>query len=372
MTLHDSWNFMVELQKQASNALSGQVSSNWESIFCNILNYSTATKEVKINTMGNIAASDGMLDFSVNKSFKDNFFCYVKVGPLIDFGSLKEKLYSALRYQNLDLGILVAGPTMYLCDYTGFSEKGILGIDFFNDNWAGFRFIELFFRDSFDSSAVKKFIHKYKDYKINVVDQSLQESKKSARKQQVYNSINIELIHELLKMHFAKNVSPEEWEEIKKLFDISLTKTPSPGFVSNVTGMIEQNRMFDARANKGTSLSDIGLLSKNEAIAFCQKSGIELNEDVVYCSENKTGGFYFVNVHKDLFSVNFTILLNDRTRRELNVFNIISNAVSRSKFALKDRNTISLQISSRDNLYRDSYSRISFDKFLEHTIPYTK
>ena len=376
MTNNDAWNLIVEMYKKSKIGLSGQVSSNWESIFCNLLGYSISTKEVVPNSMGGLAVSDFLLDFTVKKSVGDDFFCYVKVGDSNDVVGLKEKLYSAMRYLNLDLGLLVANNSIAICDYTGFVDRGTLEIDIFSDNWAGFRFVELFYRENFDKNTVKQFIKKYKNYKINVADQSQLESRKTARKQSVYNSLSLELIYDLLRAHFSKSVSQEEWNEIRTLFDVQLTKTPTPGFVTNIgNSILENNRLFSSGVEgikKSVNFSDIGLLSKNDAIALCHKNGIELIGDVVYCSENKTGGFYFVNIHKDMFGVNFVLLLNDRTKRELNVFNILSNSISRSRFAMKDRNTITLQISSRDNLYKDGFSKVLFDKYLAHTFVYSR
>ncbi|MCL1945176.1 MAG: hypothetical protein FWF56_05175 [Firmicutes bacterium] len=374
MTISDAWNLLVDIHNKSLNMMSGSVQSNWESIFGRVLGYSAVNGDIFVNRMGSLNAADAVIDFSIKSKMQDAFFCYIKLGDTKTYiVNLKEKLYSTLRFFNMDLGLIVADK-LYIYDYSGYVEQGFIEIDLVKDNWAGFRFIEMFFKDNFDKNIVKQFIQKYKNYRINVVDNSHQEAMKNKRKETVLNSINANLVHELLRAHFDTRISQDEWNEIISLFNIQITKKSTDNFFSNTsTNIVKEEVIEQTKPKQQAVLRDVvGALSRNDAITLCVKNGVRISKNIVYCSENKTSKFYCLDLPKELLNETFTLLLNDRTRKEINVLNVIDATLSKIKFATKDRNhnIVSLELSSRDGFFMDKFTKFSFDKYWSIAIKY--
>ena len=258
---------------------------------------------------------------------------------------------------HLSIGILIC-EKIYIYCYDFSANKHIsLEIPFEKDNSDGIRFVELFSKQNFDKKKIQDFVVSRKLASQNIA--------------KIKESISVTLIKNLLKEHFSKEYSENDFEKAFAEFEITVQEKQTPVSES----MITSQNLRELKGSVYSASLAKNDLSKEEIISICGTNGIIVGYDFTKSKLNKSTPRYWANPNVRFLSQDWWLVLLNNKEKKLYVFKIPANSIKSSevKYKDKEKNLIDLQIYSDLKSYpyfENSRSGIKFEQWLVKTISY--
>lgn len=113
-------------------------------------------------------------------------------------------------------------------------------------------------------------------------------------------------------------------------------------------------------------------MTKSKAIQAFKREGFELSSNITFASKNKGVDKYWANPNFDALDMDWYLILNDWSKQKMHLFMIPARSVNKSSLVCRADKPyqIDIQILYDDIDFTDDRSKISFSKFLKHTIEY--
>jgi hypothetical protein len=354
------WNALVDLYVRSTTSEVEQLKEIFNTIITATFGYKVDNNEILINRMKGLNSPYDLVDFYLQKDNANSFVMYIhpRVSN-VSQNTAKQKLFDALRYFRLDVGCIIS-DRIYIYDYSGFVENSCITVSFLKDNWGGAKFVELFCRSNYSTVTVLDWISKYKNAQVNIVDSLKSDINKAKIKDLLINSINTELVLELLTQHFSGRVTHKEWIEIISRFDIQVSKK------TIASTQLGQNEVSETKK----MVTKPRLLTRNDVVNLVYSNNIKVEPLLLYATENKSIGRYCLSLEKYVLKDKFTILLNDKDISKIHVLNINGRDINKIMFERSNKGNIRLNLTSRGGKFEDMYTKLSFARFVTATISY--
>ena len=113
-------------------------------------------------------------------------------------------------------------------------------------------------------------------------------------------------------------------------------------------------------------------VNKSNAVVRFKEHGCTISKNVTFASSNRATNNYWANPPFDVLKQAWYLILHDRQKRELHLFEVPVGAVDAAKLVCRNdrEDRVDLQIYYNDPTYTDSRSKMSFAKFLVKSITY--
>ena len=113
-------------------------------------------------------------------------------------------------------------------------------------------------------------------------------------------------------------------------------------------------------------------MTKNIAKRLFLEQGFEISPNCNFASENQNSHNFWANPPFTVLLSDWFLILNNKTKRELYLFIIPENSISKYNLAKRADmpNVADIQIAYNDPTFTDNRSGVSFKKYLKGTIEY--
>lgn len=211
MDYQSKWDKICDYFENSKNKPEEYIQVLWEKLFTEIFGYSYLDGEIDSHRKIQLGSTERLIpDIIIKKDNSDLFMVELKREDLNITETNKRQLYSYLKQEHNDLGILICNKICIIdYDYNiSDDEQRSCTINFEKGNRNGAEFIEIFEKRNFTKEKAKLFISKCIE-----VDSNIKEIKEQ---------LNSNLIKQLLIDYFSKNCNKEEVEVIldKYTFDV--------------------------------------------------------------------------------------------------------------------------------------------------------
>lgn len=209
----EKWNKLCDYFERYKYDAEEKIQKVWETLFSELFGYSFLDNEIESHRKIQLGSTERLIpDIIIKNNGADLFMVELKREDLSVDESRKKQLYSYLKQEHNDLGILVCNQICLVkYDYSIPDEEQLCCyIDFKKDNPLGIKFIEVFEKRNFSKENAKKFIS---------------ESNKATEKlENIKQQLTVDLLKKLIIDYFSK----EENEELIKLiledYSISISR----------------------------------------------------------------------------------------------------------------------------------------------------
>lgn len=213
MDLKEKWNKICDYFEKFKNESEDRIQILWEKLFSEVFGYSSLDNEIDSHRSIKLGATERLIpDIIIKNEDKDLFMVELKREVLNVDETRRKQLYSYLKQDHNDLGILICNQ-ICIIDYnyniSDDAQKFCL-IDFVKNNPQGIKFIEVFQKENFSKEKAVNFINECIGISSKLVE---------IRKQ-----LNSELIINLLREYLQKKFSNSEIETVLKEYEIKISK----------------------------------------------------------------------------------------------------------------------------------------------------
>lgn len=161
MTSTEKWNKICDYFIQFKAEPEEKIQMVWERLFSEIFGYSSLDGEIDSHRKIQLGSSERLIpDIIIKNKNTDLFMVELKREDLKIDDSRKKQLYSYLKQERNDLGILICDQICIInYDYNkSDDEQEFCVLDFVKDNPQGVKFVEIFEKENFDKNKVITFI----------------------------------------------------------------------------------------------------------------------------------------------------------------------------------------------------------------------
>ncbi len=118
--------------------------------------------------------------------------------------------------------------------------------------------------------------------------------------------------------------------------------------------------------------SDIITMTKNIAKRLFNEKGYNIGDIYTFASENERSHVFWANPSYLVLNKNWFLILNDKSKRILSLFEIPAGEIKRYELVMRsdNQNLIDLQIAYNDPTFTDNRSHISFKPYFVDKITY--
>jgi hypothetical protein len=359
MDSKDKWNQICELHFKFYNSSEQIVQNIWENICSEILGYSRLENEIDSHRSIRIGSTDRIIpDIIIKNTQNDLFIIELKQNTIILNKVIKYQIYSYLKQLKNNLGILICDKIL-LINYNynkNDEDQETFEIKFEKDNIDGIKFVDMFSKNSFNRETIQNYIH--------------EKNRKNSNIKLIEKEITTELINTLLSKYFSGKYSTEEYKEAVKNYDISVSKKIEKEQID-----IELQNITNNYSTRVNIVNYSNKITKLEALKICRNNNIIINGNITFASENNSyGQKFWANPSVDYLRQDWWLILNDISRKLLQVFFIPANSIAKNSVCLRNDkpNLIDLQIGYDDRTFIDTRSKISLDKWHKKTISINK
>ena len=163
---------------------------------------------------------------------------------------------------------------------------------------------------------------------------------------------------------FLKRVIKENsigfiFSKANQSFNEDLTLTPLNDFNTKIIKNYSYN-------------SDIITMTKNIAKRLFNEKGYNIGNIYTFASENERSHVFWANPSYLVLNKNWFLILNDKSKRILSLFEIPAGEIKRYELVMRsdNQNLIDLQIAYNDPTFTDNRSHISFKPYFVDKITY--
>ena len=159
------------------------------------------------------------------------------------------------------------------------------------------------------------------------------------------------------------------------MFFKKIVKEKTIGFMFEKTNVLSRPEMANNSQDVRLSLAGfVGTdkMTKKLAKRYFADKGINIFGDCFFASENNTTHIFWANIHCCVLLQDWWLMLNDKTKRVVNLFKIPANTFVKDEFVMRadQPEIIDLQIAYNDPTFTDNRSHISFKQFYIDKILY--
>ena len=161
MTSTEKWNKICDYFNQFKAEPEERIQLLWEKLFSEIFGYSSLDGEIDSHRKIQLGSSERLIpDIIIKNKNTDLFMVELKREDLKIDDSRKKQLYSYLKQERNDLGILICNQICIInYDYNkSDDEQEFCVLDFVKDNPQGVKFVEIFEKENFDKNKIITFI----------------------------------------------------------------------------------------------------------------------------------------------------------------------------------------------------------------------
>ena len=260
MTSTEKWNKVCEYFENYRNEPEEKVQFLWERLFSEIFGYSLLDKEIDSHRKIQLGSTERLIpDIIIKNSESDLFMVELKRENLEIDETRKKQLYSYLKQEQNDLGILICNQICIIdYDYNTSDDNQVCCIiDFTKDNPNGIKFIEIFEKTSFSKAKAKEFIKQCIDSSTKIRD--------------IQQQLTPELIKTLVIEYFSKNFSEADIQLVISRYDFLLAlKENTPKVLS-----INNSPYVKNNTNSSTAVPEVQKTNTEKLIREIRSVGME-------------------------------------------------------------------------------------------------
>lgn len=251
MDYKDSWNFLCEQHHSGWNKEESKIQSDWENYFAEseLFGYSRIKNDIISQPRLVVGSTEREIpDILLCRNGEKLFVAELKRYSLQKNAKFEKQLLNYLTHTDIHLsvGILICEKIYIYCyDFSANSHLS-LEIPFEENNSDGIRFVELFSKQNFDEKKIQDFV-----VSRNLASQNVSKIKES---------ISITLIKKLLKEHFSKEYSENDFEKAIEGFEITVTEKQT----SNAESITSSQNLAELKGSVSSVTLAKNDLSKSE------------------------------------------------------------------------------------------------------------
>ena len=212
MTSQEKWNKICEYYEKYYAESEEVIQKLWEKMFSEIFGYSSLDGEIESHRKIQLGSTERLIpDIIIKNDQEDLFMVELKREDLSIDSSRKKQLYSYLKQEHNDLGILICNQ-MCIIDYNyDIPDEGqkCCFINFETNNPLGIKFIETFEKDNFSKTKAKAFIADC----INA----------NSKRENIKQCLTPLFLKELIINHFSQEYTREEIESVLSQYKIEIS-----------------------------------------------------------------------------------------------------------------------------------------------------
>lgn len=169
----------------------------------------------------------------------------------------------------------------------------------------------------------------------------------------------------------AKTILQEEGISVSNAINMFLKKVVKENTIGFLFNKPESDRQHIDQDNLEASFSQ-NRMTKSLAKRLFYNKGFTISDKYVFASENNSTHIFWANIHYRVLSQKWSLVLNDKSKKIIRLFEIPSNEFRQQDFVMRaDKpEIIDLQIGYNDPTFTDNRSQISFKRFLVDSIKY--
>ena len=183
----------------------------------------------------------------------------------------------------------------------------------------------------------------------------------------IKSEITTELINDLLQNYFASKYSKDDYEKVRKSFNISVSFDEK--IKTAVHNQVCKNKNIVYRDySNGVHHSDV--LSKSEGIELCKSNGFDVGRNCTWASENKSKQNFWANPNTNCIQSDWWLILNDISKKRIYVFFVPANSLKQLTQRADKKHQFDIQIKYDDNTFTDTRSHVKFCKWFQKELKY--
>ncbi len=352
------WNNLCKIHHNLLGEQEQKVQNVWETIFSEFFGYSKLLNEIDAHRTMRLGSTDRLIpDIIIKNNTRDLFVVELKQPSLTKDVTYELQIISYLKQLHADLGILIC-DRIVLIDYDynkPDNEQKDFDISFTPDNEDGIAFIELFSKETFSPEKVKAFIDS--------------KTKAQRNKIAIKSEITTELINNLLQNYFASKYSKDDYEKVRKSFNITICFNEE--IKTLVHNQVYKNKNIVYR-DYSNDVPHSDVLSKSEGIELCKSNGFDVGKNPTWASENKSNKNFWANPNTNCIQSDWWLILNDISKKRIYVFFVPANSLKHEQLVLRSdkKFQFDIQIKYDDNTFTDSRSHVQFYKWFQKELKY--
>lgn len=156
------------------------------------------------------------------------------------------------------------------------------------------------------------------------------------------------------------------------MFLKKVCKVGSIGFLFNNSDNSNNNNLHTQTLTQQVNNVEIDKMKKSIAKRLFENDGNVVYDNYVFSSENNSTHIFWANFHYKNLEHDLSLVLNDKTRKVIHLFNIPAKKFARQDFVMRadQPDVIDLQISYNDPTFTDNRSNNSFSPYLIKSLNY--
>ncbi len=209
----EKWNKLCDYFERYKYDAEEKIQKVWETLFSELFGYSFLDDEIESHRKIQLGSTERLIpDIIIKNNETDLFMVELKREDLSVDESRKKQLYSYLKQEHNDLGILVCNQICLVkYDYSVPDEEQLCCyIDFKKNNPLGIKFIEVFEKRNFNKENAMKFI--------------IESNKATLEAEKLKQQLTTDLLKKLIIDYFSKEVNEELIKLILEDYTINISR----------------------------------------------------------------------------------------------------------------------------------------------------
>lgn len=209
----EKWNKLCDYFERYKYDAEEKIQKLWETLFSEIFGYSSLDNEIESHRKIQLGSTERLIpDIIIKNNDTDLFMVELKREDLSVDEARKKQLYSYLKQEHNDLGILVCNQICLIkYDYSVSDDEQVCCyIDFKKNNPLGIKFIETFEKRNFDKEKAMDFI--------------LEANKETSKIEKIKQELTTELLKKLIIDYFSKDGNEEFVKQLLEDYNISISR----------------------------------------------------------------------------------------------------------------------------------------------------
>ena len=209
----EKWNKLCDYFERYKYEPEEKIQKVWETLFSEIFGYSFLDNEIESHRKIQLGSTERLIpDIIIKNNEIDLFMVELKREDLPVDEARKKQLYSYLKQEHNDLGILVCNQICLIkYDYSISDENQVCCyIDFKKDNPLGIKFIEIFEKGNFTKEKAMSFI--------------LESNKTTEKIESIKQQLTVDLLRKLIIEYFSKIENETLIKQILDDYSISISR----------------------------------------------------------------------------------------------------------------------------------------------------
>lgn len=245
MNYQERWNKICEYFERYKFDPEEKIQKVWETLFSEVFGYSSLDNEIESHRKIQLGSTERLIpDIIIRNEKSDLFMVELKREDLPVDDSRKKQLYSYLKQEHNDLGILICNQICLVkYDYSISDDNQICSyIDFKKNNPLGIKFVEIFEKQNFTKEKAMDFI--------------LETNKISSKINDIKQQLTSELLKKLIIGYFSKDVDESALNQLLNDYDIKILPKEKKVISPQNLERKENNRIINTYSPSGTIRTD--------------------------------------------------------------------------------------------------------------------